>query len=281
MSEATSDSEKQFRHAVYPALKARYGEHFETLVSLCSGGNELIHPDDYVDFLFEFYGTISGYKSQIDDPDYFQRMAECQEDFSKAASLLSGALTKLEKLGGPHWLSVSASLPVIIPAKLLEDLSPCDMMDLLLLLKKASLLSASFSAALILVGGRDIEDVQKRRQGNARLPYRDTTIKLLMFWQKWTGGEAQYAKAAAEDVQGGRLVQKSTEFVRLALSFLDPTVTAANAVTSVNNARVHLRELRECLADLPDGTESIQEYLRSELQSAPGLSKSNRPENGD
>ena len=233
MSDASG---RELRKAVYPELMNRFGQSVQKLLSECrKAKNANISDDDEIDFTFEIFQIIGGYQSRIKNANYFAKMAVCQDDLTKAAALLDRIVPALGSLDFMHWEIIFKAREVFPPFRLPSELASLDLMETLALLKKASVVSASLSGTVLIAGGPDLQDVQKRKRGNARLPYLEATVELLAFWKKWTGADAPFAKV--DETQDGGLTQNSSEFVRLALSLIDPHVTAANAVTSINNAR--------------------------------------------
>lgn len=73
--------------------------------------------------------------------------------------------------------------------------------------------------------------VRARKKGRTPLPYVEATRQLITLWEKYTG-----KKVPSSKTHKGQITTNAGEFIRLGISLIDPNVTDAKAVTSINNA---------------------------------------------
>ena len=253
MSSKSEETNARFRRLSFRDIEERYGKELDVFFQLCFGKNEITE-QERIDFAYELDEIIEGHKRRS-IPSYYDQMAECKTDFSNAAKHLRNAVEKFYCLDVNHWKAVCTCLEDITPDGARKDLSnPDGIVGLLALLNNAAVLSDMLSVCIFVAG---LDQLQKRRQGNKLLPYLQPTMELINLWERWTRNKVKFAKAFPKKHQGGgEPAQNSTEFIRLALRRLDPTVSAANAITSINNCRDARLESREILLNLAPDPES-------------------------
>jgi hypothetical protein len=73
--------------------------------------------------------------------------------------------------------------------------------------------------------------VKATTRGPKPLPYVELTRQLITLWEKYTGKKVPISKT-----YNGKIPTRAGEFIRFGISLIDPNVTEANVVTSINNA---------------------------------------------
>jgi hypothetical protein len=228
------DIEATFRAALYPALKEKYADDLKELLWNCFRTKE-ISEEDKINFLYEFDQLVSGYKRRIRDPDsYFTRMMDCHKELADIAELLGNCINKLFMLDAHHLQSM------LMLARQERELS---LDDVLLIFEKAKILSEELSGCLFLAGA---ENLLGKKRGHQPLPYLWPTFDLIEFWEYWAEEPAPYAKARPKrENDGGQPLQAASQFIYTSLALIDPKVTIANTITSINNARKLRDRVRE------------------------------------
>jgi hypothetical protein len=221
-----------FRAAVYPHLQSQYGASEAKLLKECPGADGFSE-QDRINFLFELDQIVGSYKKRYDDPEYLGRLKKCQEELAKASSLLEESVQNLSKLDANHTL-VWGEILFNLRAADLSELLPSDELDLvgaIRMLSKSANLALRISTGLLILWRAEAS----QGRGRPSVPYLLPTMELIEFWEQWSNHRASFAKRAPRGHPGaGELTDHFPEFVRLALKLIDPSVTTANAVTSIN-----------------------------------------------
>jgi hypothetical protein len=84
------------------------------------------------------------------------------------------------------------------------------------------------------------------RRGAPRVRYIPETRRLIELYEKVTGEKVVFPKQW--DKKTGEALQKSTEFLRLSISQIDPSFGTAKAITAIRNALSERKKVQEAIA---------------------------------
>lgn len=70
------------------------------------------------------------------------------------------------------------------------------------------------------------------RRGRRPLPYVEATRELISLWQKYAGTKVPISKTHQHEI-----ITNEGRFIKLGLMMINPNISDANVITSINNAR--------------------------------------------
>jgi hypothetical protein len=270
-NEDEEDSEARFRAAVYPELEKKYTKQLHELFKCCFGGRT-IDQTDRNNFLWEFDEIVGPYKKRLADPEYFGRMSRCQMSLARANELLQDSIDKLAEIDANHLLLMlkvfDEAVPTSVQNAIAGQKGELGWMDMRLILKRAQLLSGALSVCLMAAGAPEL--LEQKRRGHPSLPYMWATFELINFFESWSDREVPFAKTIPKkEVSGGQLDHPACQFIYIALSLIDPKVTPAKAVTSINNARRWRASINEKADRL--GEKGIRGYFDTLMETSEAI----------
>jgi len=162
-------------------------------------------------------------------------LRKCEEQLGDAVQLLEEICNTLHRLdiGYIDFLLTALSLH---PLEENEEISFANELDQIQL-TRARLLRLKFG----LIGATGAERKAEGRS-RPRLPFLIPTLELMELWESITEQKVVSPKGMSASKSGAEAVQPSTEFIRLGLTMIEPTVTLSNVFTSIKNAIKFRRE---------------------------------------
>jgi hypothetical protein len=160
-------------------------------------------------------------------PDYVANQRERQEKLEKAALCLNGLALDLCQLDLYHLRKFLSSYKTPTGRTKydgpMEAIGEIDFATRVIAACHEAYSSIAFEAPV--------------KRGRRPLPYVDATRELINLWQRYAGQKVPISKTHENSVTHARQITTNAgEFIRLGISLIDPDVTDAKVVTSINNA---------------------------------------------
>jgi hypothetical protein len=180
--------------------------------------------------------------------DYFENLKQCKHDAELAAPLLEAVISGLTKLDGDHWgdlLGLNAVTMQLKARMAPIDSNPGTFLNRLREATNAMVVIQSFMKLAI---GNVLHS---GKRGGPKVRYVLPAAELLVLWFRLTG---QPPVTTTKKV-GGDFDRPSTEFIKLCLRMIEPTISMANVATSVTRAFDALDYMIEIAGDRPIQTD--------------------------
>jgi hypothetical protein len=213
---------------------------------------------------------------------YLTRIKNCIAEAQAAGESANKVLQNMLFLDLGHIESLMFIVCEVFGAELGPTFQGINYIDFLKKIQNTILLLYICNSALTLATGLTPD---KPKRGRPRLPYQHSTVELMSVWESLTGHPVVVPKGVVEGPkQQPQSPQPSTEFIRLCLKMIDPSMTFSNAMTSIKNALTarskalalaskHVRARNPILAailesagDVPDGRAERDDFVRSLLE---------------
>ena len=244
---------------------ADFPDEFQKIQQLLKKHLPIEPPDEIL--RYELGKIVYLFKKRYRDPEYQKNIVNLVEQTNIAADALAEFFGGFRRLDAYHLEAffdvVSGVAPPDIPSEyaLFPEIKRP---EILIEMEKLSLRVQWVAFAM-----RGITAPEAKPAGRSRptLPYLMPTLRLMELWEMFSGSSVVSPKNFGKKYT--EAIQPSTEFVRLALTMIDPKVTAANAITSIRNALATNKDMEKLFAGRNGtGKEIVLEILK-ELASGP------------
>jgi hypothetical protein len=173
--------------------------------------------------------------------DYFENLKECMRDAELARPLLEGVISGLSKLDGNHWAGLNAGIVQLVPT----IVNPQTLFTRLRETSNAMVVIKAFAevalGSALPSGGR----------GQPKVRYVLPAAELLVLWFRLTG----QAPVTTITRVGNDFVAPSSQFTKLCLTMIQPTISLANVATSITRSLDALDYMIEIAGDHPIQTD--------------------------
>jgi hypothetical protein len=173
--------------------------------------------------------------------DYFENLRKCMNDAEVAMPLLKEVMSGLIKLDGNHWSGLLGAIAQLVPTigspqtLLTRLVETYNAMGIIKVFTEVALGSALPSGA----------------RGQPKVRYVLPAAELLVLWFRLT----DQPPVTTTKREGNDFVAPSSEFIKLCLTMIQPTITMANVATSITRAFDALDYMIEIAGDRPVQTD--------------------------
>jgi hypothetical protein len=178
-------------------------------------------------------------KGLVVPDDYFKNLERCMHAAEGAVPLLDEVVLGLVKLDGDHLNQL-----LLLKERVAPNLAHVDAKSFLTHLQETSIFLGIIPGFAKLAIG---DALPSGGQGHPKVRYVRPTAELLILWFKLTGR----LPVTTTKKTGDEFVSPSSEFVRLCLTMIEPTISSANVATSITRAFDALDYMIEIAGDQP------------------------------
>jgi hypothetical protein len=171
--------------------------------------------------------------------DYFENLRKCMHDAEAAAPLLEAVMSGLAKLDADHW-----SLLLQLKARMTPTIVDTSYETFLARLSETRNVMVAIQGFMELAIGNALPSGER---GHPRARYVLPAAELLVLWFRLTG----QPPVTTTTREGKDFVRPSTEFTKLCLTMIEPTISMANVATSITRALDALDYMIESAGDRP------------------------------
>jgi hypothetical protein len=231
---STIDAGFAERTGVLQSLRTQFPKIIEEMIQLLITANEDCE-NHLHQFAFDLDGIAYLYGRRLNSPfkvfrpppeiethpNYIANQHARLEKLETAVQVLTGLKSDLGQLDADHLKKFISSYRT--PTGRTKYSGP---LDLFFEIELATVIIAACQVAY-----SSTFRVRARKKGRPPLPYVEATRQLITLWEKYTG-----KKVPSSKTHKGQITTNAGEFIRLGISLIDPNVTDAKVVTSINNA---------------------------------------------